>query len=242
MKIIKLNAINSTNSFLKELNKSSTLENFTVVVTDNQTKGRGQINTSWTSEPHKNLTFSVLLNDLNIKIEESKFLNFAVSLSILETLNSINIPKIAIKWPNDIMSANDKICGILIENSLSKKIIKNSIVGIGLNVNQTKFENLINVSSIKKIKGRDFDLEDLLKIILKNLKNNIELINTKKLETLEKNYLKSLYKLNTISRFKDKDEHIFNGVIVGVSKNGNLKLRLENNSIKEFGLKEIKFL
>ena len=86
MKLIKLNAINSTNTFLKKLSKNSLLENFTLVVTENQTNGRGQQESIWFSEPSKNLTFSVYLSDLRLKISDQKFLNYAVSLAIYTVL------------------------------------------------------------------------------------------------------------------------------------------------------------
>jgi len=97
LKLIKLNAINSTNTFLKELSKNATLENFTVVVTKNQTNGRGQQESVWFSEPNKNLTFSVFLNDLKLKISDKKYLNFAISLAVFEVLKSKEIPNLAIK-------------------------------------------------------------------------------------------------------------------------------------------------
>ena len=104
MKIIKINATNSTNSFLKELAQNSSLDEITVVVTNNQTSGRGQMNNSWLSEPYKNLTFSLFTPLKKIKIEHQAYLNFAVSLAIYDTLLEYNVPNLYIKWPNDIMS------------------------------------------------------------------------------------------------------------------------------------------
>ena len=127
MKVIKLNAIHSTNTFLKDLSKNTILENFTIVVTKNQTNGRGQQDSSWVSEPNKNLTFSVYLNDLQLNISAKKYLNYAVSLAIFTVLKQKNIPNLAIKWPNDIVSGNKKLCGILIENSIQKNCIHTCI-------------------------------------------------------------------------------------------------------------------
>ena len=160
MRIIKINATNSTNSFLKELAQSSSLDELTVAVTNKQTSGRGQMNNSWVSEPYKNLTFSLFTPLKKIKIEHQAYLNFAVSLAIYDTLLEYDVPKLYIKWPNDIMSDNKKICGILIENTFFDFRIKNTIVGIGLNVNQEKFdESLINASSLKIILKKNIDLE-----------------------------------------------------------------------------------
>jgi BirA family biotin operon repressor/biotin-[acetyl-CoA-carboxylase] ligase len=181
LNLIKLNAINSTNTFLKELSKNTSLENFTVVVTENQTNGRGQQESFWFSEPNKNLTFSVYLNDLKLEINNKKYLNFAVSLAIFEVFKSKKVVNLAIKWPNDIVSGNKKICGILIENSIQKNWIHNSIIGIGVNVNQENFtENLKNVTSLKKLLHVNFDLDSLLIEICEQLKKCMQLLKEKK--------------------------------------------------------------
>ena len=152
MKLIKINATNSTSSFLKELAQNSSLSEVTIAVANNQTSGRGQMNNSWISEPYKNLTFSLFTPLKKIRIEHQIYLNFAVSLAIYDTLCTCEVPNLYIKWPNDIMSDNKKICGILIENTFSHSLIKNTIIGIGLNVNQEKFhESLVNASSLKNI-------------------------------------------------------------------------------------------
>lgn len=243
MKIIKLNAIDSTNSFLKELAQESLLENFTVVVTNHQTNGRGQTHTNWFSEPFKNLTFSILINDLSLVIEKAKYISFAASLAVYNTLNRNGVRNLSIKWPNDILSANKKICGILVENTFRKDQIKNSIVGIGLNVNQTQFpEHLKNVSSLQLLVQKEFNLDELLHEIISNLKNNITLLNNKNYEVLEQNYLEVLYKKNTPAMFKDANNQTFLGKIIGISKTGELQIQFENESVKTFGIKEVSFL
>ncbi|MFC4268620.1 biotin--[acetyl-CoA-carboxylase] ligase [Polaribacter marinivivus] len=242
MKIIKLDAIDSTNSFLKELNKDSSLENFTIVVTKNQQKGRGQRDANWYSEPFKNLTFSVLVNELKLKTNEAKYINFAVSLAIFKVLEIYKIPNLFIKWPNDIMSANKKICGILIENSLSNNKINNSIIGIGLNVNQVNFPNLERVSSLNNILGYELNLDDLLIDLIKQLKFQFELLNKKLFSNLENEYLAVLYKKDIPSMFKTDKGITFLGKIIGIATNGNLLVESENNGVEEFAIKEISFL
>lgn len=242
MKIIKLDAIDSTNSFLKELNKDSSLENFTIVVTKNQQKGRGQRDANWYSEPFKNLTFSVLVNELKLKTNEAKYINFAVSLAIFKVLEIYKIPNLFIKWPNDIMSANKKICGILIENSLSNNKINNSIIGIGLNVNQVNFPNLERVSSLNNILGYELNLDDLLIDLIKQLKFQFELLNKKLFSNLENEYLAVLYKKDIPSMFKTDKGITFLGKIIGIATNGNLLVENENNEVEEFAIKEISFL
>jgi BirA family biotin operon repressor/biotin-[acetyl-CoA-carboxylase] ligase len=243
LKIIKLDAIDSTNSFLKDLSLSSALENLTVVVTKKQTKGRGQQESSWISEPYKNLTFSVFISLNDVKIIHRRYLNFAISLSIYKVLFNKKISKLSIKWPNDILSANKKICGILIENTFFGDKIKNTIVGIGLNVNQEMFPNsLPNVTSLKLETSTESNLDVLLNDILIELKNNIKLLESKDFHLLEKQYLDVLYKKNIPTMFKNSKDEIFMGIISGISDHGNLQIMLEDDSIIEFGIKEVSIL
>ena len=241
MKIIKLNAIDSTNSFLKDLVRNSFVENFTTVVTENQKNGKGQMHTSWQSEPFKNLTFSTLISKVNLKITESKYINYAVSLAVYEALKEYTTPNLSIKWPNDIMSDDKKVCGILIENTFHSKRIKHCIVGIGLNVNQENFENLPNAASLKNLLGKNFSIEEILKLILEKLYENFKILNANKFNQLEKDYLQALYKKGLVSNFKDKEGNLFSGIICGISTNGYLQIKLNDNSLKEFGIKEITF-
>ena len=243
MKIIKLDTVVSTNSFLKDLSVSAALENFTVVVTQKQTKGRGQQKNEWLSEPYKNLTFSVFISLKDVKIIHKKYLNFAISLAIYRVLFDKNIPKISIKWPNDLMAANKKICGILIENTFFGDQIKSTIIGIGLNVNQEKFPaSLRNVTSLKLATLKETDLNALLHEILAELQSNLKLLESKDFHLLEEQYLNVLYKKNIPTMFKTSDDEIFMGIISGISDQGNLQIQLEDDSIKEFGIKEVSML
>lgn len=243
MRLIKLDATNSTNSFLKELAQNSSLDGYTVVATKDQTSGRGQMNNSWESEPHKNLTFSVFTALESLQIKHQAYLNFAVSLAIYDSLKSLSVPKLYIKWPNDIMSANQKICGILIETTFAQQRIKNTIIGIGLNVNQEKFPNkLINASSLKLILKKDFDLEQLLSSIVERIKIRILAIENGGFNETHKEYHTALYKKGIPTAFIDtKTSLFFMGIIVGVSTLGNLQIQLEDDSIVGYGIKEISF-
>ena len=219
---------------------NSALENYTIVYTDNQLKGRGQHENKWESEPFKNLTFSLFTRFNNLQISHQKYLNFAISLAIFDALLNENLTEISIKWPNDIMSANKKICGILIENTYSGVNIKNCIIGIGLNVNQTDFSSLTSkVTSLKNETKKDYNLESLLKKIVTKIEDKITLLNNKKYNLLEENYLNHLYKKNIPTMFKNNKNVLFIGIIKGVSLEGKLQILLEDDSIKEFGIKEI---
>lgn len=220
--------------------KNSEVENYTLVTADVQTNGRGQQSNSWVSEPHKNLTMSMFIDCIKLQIHNQKYLNFAISLAVYDLLFAHNIPDLKIKWPNDIMSANHKICGILIENSIQKKTIQSSIIGIGLNVNQIHFPEFIkNASSLKIIKNIDFSLDDLLEKLIHQLQKRISSLHEDEYPKLEQDYLRVLYKKNIPTMFKDDKANVFMGKIVGISSLGNLQVELEDESVKEFGVKEI---
>jgi len=221
----------------------SVVENFTVVVTENQVKGRGQQGGVWESEAGKNLIFSVFVAFNSLSVSDKKYLNYAVSLAVFEVLQQENIPRITIKWPNDILSAKKKIGGILIENNLKGAKISSSVIGIGLNVNQTSFSSsLENASSLKLSSNRTFDLEQLLIEIVTSLKSKISLLNAKAFESIETSYLNVLYKKNIPTMFKDSNDVLFMGIIRGISTDGKLQVEIEDETFKEFGIKEISFI
>ena len=241
MHIIKLSATDSTNTYLKELSSKNKLKDFTCVVTEHQTKGRGLMGQSWVSEPSKNLIFSVFKKFNEFKLRYSFFINVLVTLSIFETLKRLNIPDLSIKWPNDIMSDNKKICGILIENIVKEKIVVSSIIGIGLNVNQTHFNNLPNASSLKIVTGADYNKEDVMKSILDNLKSNFLNFSESSVKHLKDEYESKLFRIHELASFKNKAGVLFQGTITGITNSGNLTILLDNGSWKEFDLKEITF-
>ncbi|WP_435415786.1 biotin--[acetyl-CoA-carboxylase] ligase [Polaribacter aestuariivivens] len=242
MKIIKLSAIDSTNSFLKDLAQDSCLENFTIVTTESQLKGRGQQSSVWLSEPSKNLTFSVFVSFKNFEISNKKYLTFAISLAVYEAIIEEIKHDVYIKWPNDILSGNKKLCGILVENSIQKTKIKHSVIGIGLNVNQTNFSEAIDkVTSLKLITQKEYDLDVFLNSIILKLKSRIQELENQALKKLEDDYLSVLYKKNTPTMFKNSSGVLFMGIIRGISKDGLLQIELEDETIKEFGIKEVSF-
>jgi len=242
MNIIKLNAIDSTNSYLKELALQSVIESYTVVVTEHQIAGRGQMGTTWVSDKSKNLTFSTLINFDNYKIQHQFYLSMAVSLAVLNSVKMNVKTPIAIKWPNDILADKDKLAGILIENVVNGNYIKQSIIGIGLNVNQEFFsKNLGKVTSLKIISGIKFDNDKLLTEIVTSIRSYVGYIERNEVEKLKELYLKSLYQYNKPSMFEDKNGTIFLGKIVDVSEDGKLVIELENETTRKFSLKEIKF-
>jgi len=242
MNIIKLNAIDSTNSYLKELAAKSVIESYTVVVAKHQTTGRGQMGTTWVSDEGKNLTFSILINFDTFEVQDQFYLSMAVSLGVLNSVKMNVKTPIAIKWPNDILAEKDKLAGILIENVLSGNFIKHSIVGIGLNVNQQVFsESIGKVTSLKMISGIKFDKDKLLNKVVKSINYYIGYIERNEFKELKELYLESLYQFNKPSMFEDKNGTVFLGKIVDVFEDGRLVIEFENETTHKFNLKEIKF-
>ncbi len=229
---IHLNNIESTNSYLVKHKKH--LPEWTVVTTDNQTNGRGYTGNRWLSETKLNLTFSILIKP-NCEINDIFYLNMLVANSIHEAFN--NIIKTEIKWPNDIIINNKKIGGILIENSLNKTITT-SIIGIGLNINQTSFRNLPKASSLKKETGINFNKKNIQLTIIKNIQKNYFLFSENKFITIENYFNKFLYKKNVISVFSIESQ-LKNGIIKQVCSDGQILIKLENEDLKKFKMKEI---
>ena len=237
--IIKLDATESTNLYLKDLMSSTTLKDYTTVVTNRQTKGRGQTGTSWESEEGKNLTFSVLKNFDSLEVEHQFRLNILVSLALHTALTDLNIPKVKIKWPNDIMSGTNKICGILIENVLNGSLVKRSIIGIGLNVNQNSFGNLTKASSLSLVTGRTFDLDYVLQLILEKMRSFLDNLETVPFASLHSQYESLLFRKDQVSTFKTNDADYFSGIIRRVSQEGKLVVELEDGTFREFSLKQV---
>lgn len=242
MRIIKLDATNSTNSYLRELISKGNVDDFTIVSTQKQTKGRGQMGTVWESKTAKNLTFSVFKDVSGLEIEQAFYISVATALGIVKTLKESGIPRLSVKWPNDILSENKKVCGVLIENVIKQSQLKASIIGIGLNVNQTEFENLPQASSLKSISGKVFVLDEVLVALVLNLKYYFGILATGGFNALKKEYEANLFRKNKPSTFKDAEGFMFSGFIKGISPEGKLKVLLEDEIIKTFDLKEISLL
>jgi|MGYP000087063268 BirA family biotin operon repressor/biotin-[acetyl-CoA-carboxylase] ligase len=241
MKLIKLDAIDSTNEFLKGISTQPDLENFTVVTAENQTKGKGQMGAVWNSEVGKNLIMSVLVKNFLLEINEIFNLNIGVSLAVIAALKKNNIPDLSIKWPNDILSANKKIGGILIENSIKSDGTILSIVGLGLNVNQTNFEGLPKASSLAVVTGKELDKEELLLEIITNLEVNVA-ESKQNSASLRQQFVDLLYKKGIPMPFTNQKEEKFMGIIQGISLVGRLLVLLEDDSVAEFDIKEIQML
>ncbi len=241
MNIIKLDAIESTNDYLK----SADFNNIQVAYTYNQYKGKGQRGNKWVSEPGKNLAFSIKIFPKNLDVKDQFKINVIFSVFIFNTLKSIHIPDIKIKFPNDIMSGNKKICGILIELKVKGNQIENIIIGFGLNVNQEKFSGLPYASSLKLISNVNYELDGISNLFIQSLtRHNYlnELLNLNSVfdETLNY-YNQNLYRLNYDSCFKfDNSEFI--GKIKSVCSDGTINILKKNGKVQNYNFDEVKMI
>lgn len=242
MKYIKVLATDSTNTELKQrFRRDKTIPN-TVLSADHQTKGRGQRQGYWNTPANKNLTLSLLLRNLSLPVDLNFKLSALVSIAIAERLQKIAPSvNISIKWPNDILAENKKICGILIENMLKKNIIEHSIIGIGLNVNQTNFDNLPQAGSLKTVTQQDFDLENLLLSLTKAVEHKVYNGLQTPISTIISTYELHLFRhqLNSTFQFPNGEKRV--GKIQGINSSGHLKILFETE-LHYFDLKEIKLL
>ena len=242
MHIIKLNATDSTNSYLRRLSMNERLEDYTVVVANHQSEGRGMMGTVWQSESSKNLTFSVFKNVDFLQFDLQFYISMCVSLSVADVLNEYHLKQVKIKWPNDILSEQQKLSGILIENIVKNNQLKSTIIGIGLNVNQSEFDNLPNANSIKNVIGKPIDLDEILNSLLNSLKKRFSDLEKGRLEKIRQKYQMSLFRMDKPSTFKNLQDEIFTGYIKGVTETGQLRVLVEDNQIKIYDLKEISLL
>jgi BirA family biotin operon repressor/biotin-[acetyl-CoA-carboxylase] ligase len=240
--LITIQHVDSTNNLLKELaSKSKPVPEGTVIMAESQHAGRGQQQNRWHSEPGKNLTFSILLKPSFLSISLQFDLTRAISLGIINALEPFLGEKLKIKWPNDIYYGDKKLGGILIENMLQGSQIKNSIIGIGLNINQEIFPlEIPDAVSLKQILHRDYDLRFILSEICKNIETVYLNLKSARYDAVRNAYRERLYRLDE-EKYYRSDAHIFKGRITGVTDEG-LLLMASDGEEQKYNLKEIEFL
>jgi len=231
----------STNSYASGLIKAGQVSEGTVVYTNFQSAGRGQKGNRWESEDGKNLLFSVILYPSMVSPADQFIISIFISLGICDFLKTL-VPGCQIKWPNDIYHGDDKIAGILIENSISGNSIVNSIAGIGLNINQEEFpEEIPNPVSLKMLTGVEHDTGLCLQKLAACLDKRYKQVISGEWNELRNEYISSLYRLNQWSSFKSADG-IFDGRIVSVTELGCLQIEKKQGNMMEFAFKEIEFV
>ncbi|WP_035335855.1 biotin--[acetyl-CoA-carboxylase] ligase [Dokdonia sp. PRO95] len=242
MRIDKLHTVDSTNDYLKRISKEENAEEDIVVWALEQTAGRGQMGTQWQAESGKNLTFSVFRKVKRITINEQFYALMAASLAVKDVLSKLLIKNVRVKWPNDILTDNDKICGILIESVIKGGQLDAMILGVGLNVNQTQWNNVPRATSIKSRTGIHFELEEILSLLLQRFHHYVELLLKGEFSTIKNDYEAHLFKKDKPATFLSEDGRQFVGIIKGVSESGKLLLLEENDIVNQYDLKELQLL
>lgn len=240
-KLITLNEVSSTNDYLKDrLSKSTPFREGTVIMAVDQQEGRGQRGNKWISEPGKNLTFSLLLKPAFLDIGTQFDLNIAISVSVIQCLQALLGDRVLIKWPNDIYVNDKKLGGMLIENTISGVEWKESIVGIGINVNQDHFGELTRACSLKQLLQEEYILTDLLYELCERIEANYTKLKLKGISQLKSFYIQHLFGHNQVREYGIDGVRVL-GKIVDVSRGGQLILDFEGHHAS-FGFKEIVFV
>lgn len=240
--IIRLEETESTNTYLKALVRQQRLEEGLLVTADYQTCGRGQKGNTWFSGRGENLLFSLVIYPENIEAKNQFLISRVVSLAVKNTLDRFT-DDICIKWPNDIYWEDKKIAGILIENDLQGNRIENSIIGVGLNLNQEDFPaDLPNPVSLKQITRVRYRRETLLDLFMCEFFDLYRESEQRGSARIEEEYMLSLYRVNAYYWFEDAHGR-FKAKIEGVKPSGELILRIfDTNRTREYAFKEVHFV
>ncbi len=248
--IIWIERVDSTNEEVKR--RISDIDNLSVLSASEQTAGRGQSGNTWLSNAGENLMFSIAVKFGKdgaepLQAYDQFVISEIASLSVVDLL-AINDIEAKVKWPNDIYVGTEKICGILIENSLSGRDLSHSIIGIGLNVNQVEFDpSLPNPTSMRKISGEKYDTHSLLEQFTEIFKDYMDRCCHIKggYGRLRKLYLAQMWRKDELSSFIDHTSEkpaAFKGSIRGLSDVGHMLIEDEEGELREFAFKEISYI
>ena len=241
IRIMWLEEADSTNNVL--LRHIGDYDNLSVVAAVKQTAGRGQRGNRWVSAPGDNLTFSLLLRPEGLPVREVMAVTCLATLAVRDTLRDEGVPAV-IKWPNDIYVGRRKICGMLVENGLDGTYVSWSVVGIGINLNQTEFPGeVLNPTSLKRLTGRSYELVPFLGKVCAAIEKRLpELETVKGRNGLRAAYEGDLFLKDSPARYRDLatgDE--FTGIIRGITPEGLIRIEAEG-LVKTFGFKEVGYI
>jgi len=233
--------LSSTNTEATALLRSGEQPEGTIIYTDFQTAGKGQPGNKWESEKGKNLLFSIILYPQPISPADQFLISMSISLGICDFLDR-HCSGVKIKWPNDIYLKDDKIAGILIENSVIGTTIENSVAGIGLNLNQDNFEGIFpRPVSLKMAAGKECDRLACLKELLRDLDIRYKQLLYGDSEQIKSDYLSRLYRIGEWHLYKSSGAQ-FTGRIIDVLISGQIRIEQKEGRISEFSFKEFSYL
>lgn len=237
MDIIYFESISSTNSALIEASKKSA-KSWTIYWTTNQTQGRGYAGNVWEAKVNENLAFSLLINS---DLDYVDLVGFNQWVSVVLCKYFLTLEEdVFVKWPNDIIIKNKKVCGVLIETYKSVNQL-NIVVGVGVNVNQNDFHALPKAGSLFTQTERKFEIKEILSDLLTAFQNEFHFIEKKQWNLISEMYNSHLFRKGIESKFKIGEEEI-SGIIENVNENGDLEVKFQNGEIKTFKTKEIELI
>ncbi len=241
--LIELRTVNSTNLYAERLLMRNNVVEGTIIFAHEQTSGKGQGDNTWESEPGQNATFSLILFPDFLKPDKQFLLNKAISLGVIDFLLSVVIEqKFAVKWPNDIYAGIRKIGGILIQNTICGTKFKSCIAGIGLNINQEKFNpGLPNPVSLKQLTGKDYNVKDTVNLIAAYIDERYQQLKKGAAESLGREYQDKLLWINEWKNFS-VNKKLIKGKIKGVDEFGVLILEIRNDTSRNFHHGDIEFV
>lgn len=237
-----LESVDSTNEYL--MREADTLKSPLLVAARHQTAGHGQRGNSWESAAGENLTFSVLIRLEAFSPLLQFYISEAVSLSVVDFLARHGIEAM-VKWPNDIYVGDRKICGILIRHSIAGNSISYSVIGVGINVNQTKFlSNAPNPVSMSMISGYRYSIDQLYEEIGTCIENRLQAIDTEaSRDHLHQEFMNTLWRGDgKYYSFTDTATgETFTATIHDISRQGPITLRLPDATLRTYNFKEVSF-
>lgn len=242
MRTIWLDEVDSTNSWLDR--EAAGLDDPVMVVARSQTAGHGQRGNGWESAPGENLTLSVLWRPENFRAADQFAISEATALAVVDFL-AVHGIEAKVKWPNDVYVADGKICGILIRHALSGNEISHSILGIGINVNQTRFvSDAPNPVSMSMISGESYDVALLAGELAGCIGRRLSCIYGAARQTLHEEFLRHLWRADgAFYPFRDAESgEFFEAAVSDVDTQGVLCLSLRDAGRRYYRFKEVAFL
>lgn len=201
---------------------------FTFVSADYQSAGRGRTGRSWESVPGENLMFSILIKDKEL-VSKFGLLSVASAVAVMNAVKKLGVKGVSVKWPNDVYINGKKTCGILLEGVTIKGELKEVVIGIGLNVNQTEFGSVLHkATSLKLESGKDFKIKDVKKLVYKEIKTTFYSLKSSDYaieEAIKNDYLKGKTVFSELSGEKKEV------TVLGINRDGTLKVSFEKKEL-----------
>lgn len=221
---IELQQVESTNNYATGAIHAGMAQHGTAVFAHHQTKGKGQRNKQWHGDANKNIALSIIIKPNALSLSQSFLLSMTAAVAVQRFLKTYAGEEVKIKWPNDVYWQDRKAAGILIENVVQGTDWKWCVIGIGMNVNQTTFDEVaVRAVSLKQITGKDFNPLQLAKELCRYLEDALAELKT--FEAILVAYYKSnLYRLGETVLFK-KENRVFRATVVDVTATGQLVVK-----------------